>query len=78
MTAINYVRILAGGGVGSTHFDRPRCEVRSLPVSKPSQASLPTGTAARVSRSSTFRSLRHPSDLPHQSRMQFPRDYLKL
>ena len=78
MTAINYVRILAGGGVGSAHFDRPRCEVRSLRRLKAQPGTLPTGTAARVSRSSTFRSLRHPSDLPHQSRMQFPRDYLKL
>ena len=47
-------------------------------VSKPGQAPPPTGTAAHVPRSSAFRFLRHPSDLAHQSRMQFPRDYFKL
>ena len=42
------------------------------------QAPPPTRTAAHVPRSSAFRFLRHPSDLAHQSRMQFPHAYFKL
>ena len=45
MTAINYVRNLAGGGVIVTRFG---------------QALPPTGAAARVHRSQALRSLRRP------------------
>ena len=45
MTAINYVRNLAGGGVAIAHFR---------------QALPPTGAAARVHRSQALRSLRRP------------------
>ena len=60
-----------GCAVRAASFDRRFCLLSG-------QAPPPTSAAAHVPRSSAFRFLRHPSDLAHQSRMQFPRDYFKL
>ena len=55
MTAINYVRNLAGGGVGAARFGRPRRELRSA-----RRLVVQPGPAAHGCRGRALRTLRRP------------------